>query len=151
MVSRLALVVLAVACAACSGKAPAPSDANKEPASERVAEPADDAHPKIEFGEFEIEGPRPGGELVAAATKNVESLRECYRKQLAKQPELAGELALRILIAPSGEVTDAMLHNNKLPTHRVGVCMLAAAKKWKLEANSDAEPTPVIIPMTLSP
>lgn len=146
------MVVLAVGCVACSGKQPAQADEKSDaketkPATERP----EDVHPKIEFGEFEIEGARPGAELVAAATDNVASLRECYSKELAKDPDLAGDLALRILVAPSGEVTDAMLHNNKLPTHRVGVCMLAAAKKWKLAANSDAEPTPIVIPMTLSP
>ena len=162
---RSLVVVAALAVSGCSGKAPGGGaevdrKAEPEPAAPQVpAEPEvltppsqDDGGPKIEFGELVLEGPRDGKPVIAAAYKGLKGLRKCYADRLAKNPELGGgEVSLRFLVATSGSVDDALLHNNKMSDHRVGTCMLTAVKTWKLPPVEHAEPTRVILPMTLSP
>jgi hypothetical protein len=139
-----------VVCVACGGKGtspePAPSPEIVVPVSQ------DDGGPRIEFGELVVEGPRDGGDVIQAANAGLAGLRKCYADRLAKDPELGeGEVSLRLFVATSGSVEDALLHNNKLTDHRVGTCMIGVAKTWKLPPVQQNEPTRVILPMTLTP
>lgn len=159
---RLVMVVLA-ACS-CSGKSPSPAAEDKPapepPASkQQEAEPleADTANPEthewdnMRLETLEVEGPRSGDEILTTARQHASELIGCYEKFAEEDPTLKGKLALRLLVTPQGEVTDALIHNNKLEDHRVGTCMLPLVKEWKLPATDDPEPTRVVLPMVFGP
>ena len=140
---------------ACSGKSPT-SDSGS--ASQRAeAEPDLKAEPEIQapsdlpiaFGVVEVEGSRDGSTVLQAATAGQKDLVACYEKYREAKPDLVGKLALRILVTPEGKVTDALIHDNKLPDHRVGTCMLQVVEGWNLSPNDDPEPSRVVLPMVL--
>jgi hypothetical protein len=146
--------------AACQGKAPVASDTNagardarpEEQQAPPVMPDQNDGGPKIELGELVLEGPRDGAPIIEAAISGIPALRKCYADRLEKDPNLGGgEVALRLLVTPSGRIEDALLHNNKLPDHRVGTCMLGVAKTWTLPPVDHTEPTRVILPLHLDP
>lgn len=79
----------------------------------------------------------PGADLLrkAIATRR-QDVRGCYLSELAKNPGLAGRVAIQITLAPSGQVT----HSSLAPSPPFAVttpalsptadCILQAAKRW---------------------
>jgi hypothetical protein len=131
----------------CGGK----SSDEPSPAPTPATKVADAPGPKVLFGQVELEGPRGGDAVVEVAHAHRDALLACYTDRLEDQADLEGEVALRLLIAPGGEVQDAMIHNNTLPDHRVATCMMRVAKAWSFPASQDAAPTRINLPVHVRP
>lgn len=142
---------------ACSGKAKDVTTQEEQPPVAQTKEDAPPADPnadptraRVTLGELDIEGSRNGEEVIAMAMRDAESLRKCYEDRLAKDDSLEGEVAIRVFISAEGNVDDALINNSKLKDHRVGTCMLRAAKKWKLPEDPSGAPSRVTVPVVFA-
>jgi TonB family protein len=60
---------------------------------------------------------------------HVPSVRDCYERQLAKAPTLAGRVSLRFVISHSGSVVSAKVQSSTLGQPDVESCVLRAIKR----------------------
>lgn len=64
--------------------------------------------------------------------RNIGQIKYCYEKELQIKPRLAGKLAVRFIISPSGDVTSANVAEGSTLTDRaVGQCVTVRVRSWK--------------------
>lgn len=61
-------------------------------------------------------------------------IRYCYEKELSRDPNLAGKVAVAFDIGPVGEVTVASISESTLESAAARTCMLDSVRRWKFPA-----------------
>ncbi|MCB0357100.1 MAG: AgmX/PglI C-terminal domain-containing protein [Bdellovibrionales bacterium] len=77
-----------------------------------------------------IEGGLDRSQIDAVIKRNIGQITYCYERGLQKEPQLSGRVAIRFIIAPSGSVSLAKVHNSSLKSKSVEGCMVAKLKSW---------------------
>jgi hypothetical protein len=77
------------------------------------------------------------------------ALNDCYKKGLAKKPDLAGKLAIKLQVSPDGKVTKASPADLALEDHDTVACILDVIKGLSLPKNPGPLAS-VFIPLELT-
>lgn len=118
---------------------PDPEPAASEAASEgfvvRMSDPVPEpgSIPKLERHEPVVGvGPMPPEVIRRVVRSHITELRDCYALGLAKDPQLAGPLAIEFTIGPSGAVEDAKAEDvTRFGDPDVARCIVEAISGWQ--------------------
>ena len=77
--------------------------------------------------------------------RELRAIRACYERELAKQPNLAGRLAVRFVIAPAGHVTEANAETTLDPN--VDTCVVSVFKRMTFPKPKGDAPVVVRYPL----
>jgi hypothetical protein len=75
-------------------------------------------------------------------------IRRCYERGLKRDPELSGELSLRLSIDRAGKVEQVGLDEDSLGDATVAACIATAVQRWSFPAG---DPVEVVYPLALTP
>lgn len=77
-----------------------------------------------------VRGALPREVIRKIVRNNIEDVRDCYNIGLSKDPTLAGRVAINFVISGSGEVSSAVVQDDKLSDPEVGRCIAARVSDW---------------------
>lgn len=89
---------------------------------------------KIATESPEIEGQMDEETVRKIALKNQVSLKYCFQKAQARNPELSGKIVVRLTIDGDGNVTDVLVEQSTIDDQEMVSCVLRMVKRWKFPA-----------------
>lgn len=89
---------------------------------------------KIAAESPEIEGQMDEETVRKIALKNQVSLKYCFQKAQARNPELSGKIVVRLTIDGDGNVTDVSVEQSTIDDQEMVSCVLRMVKRWKFPA-----------------
>jgi biopolymer transport protein ExbD len=102
----------------------------------------------------------PGGIIVGALDKsaidavilqNMNQIRYCYQRELAKQPGLAGEIVVKFVISGTGAVSKAEIKSSTMGSAAVENCITSRFLHWQFPAPKAGGIIIVSYPFILTP
>lgn len=113
-------------------------------------QPADDGKPipRVRQAEATV-GPLDKDIIRRIVRAHIEEVRHCYSQGLAKNPDLAGRVAVQFTIATTGRVSEAGIASSTLDDENVNMCIVEAVKRWKFPKPDDV--VAVTYPFVLDP
>ncbi len=88
-------------------------------------------------------------EIIAAVQRHKGELSACYNEALAKHPQLAGRVVLRLTVGADGAVERSRVAASTLYAAGVERCLLRAAEKWRLPPPPGRQPLTVDYPVVM--
>lgn len=76
-------------------------------------------------------------DIVQVTRANAKQIRECYERQLARNPKLAGKLKVQWTILPSGAVSRVEVKDSTLEDPVVASCVKMRVKAWKFPESGE--------------
>jgi hypothetical protein len=89
---------------------------------------------QVRLGVPVVQGPLAAEAVRRVALRNLGQVRHCYERVLRNNPSLAGRVAVRLAISPTGAVTSAAVAGNTLADPAVSTCVAGAARRWQFPA-----------------
>jgi Domain of unknown function (DUF4139) len=86
---------------------------------------------QVRLGVPMVQGPLAAEAVRRVALRNLGQVRACYERVLRNNPSLAGSVAVRVSIAPTGAVTSAAVVGNTLADAAVSTCVAGATRRWQ--------------------
>lgn len=113
-------------------------------------EPTEDGKrtPTVRHAEATV-GPLDKDVVRRIVRAHINEVRHCYNQGLAKNPDLAGRVAVQFTIATTGRVSEAEIASSTLDDEDVGSCIVEAVKRWKFPKPDDD--VAVTYPFVLDP
>jgi TonB family protein len=74
---------------------------------------------------------RSNASLLAVIQRYAAGIQYCYGNELKRQEGLSGKLVVALTVAASGEVLEATIVENTIPSSRLAACALAQIKEWR--------------------
>lgn len=87
----------------------------------------------------------------AVLKRNLAQIRYCYQRELTKNPQLAGRIAVRFTIAPDGSVSSAEIAESTMDNELVPTCLTGRFLRFVFPAPRNQKPVIVTYPITFSP
>jgi hypothetical protein len=97
----------------------------------------------------QINGVLAADDLAKALVEVTPAMNACYKKGLDTKPDLAGKLAVKVKIDPSGKITGALPAEVTVPERDTVMCILKAIQEMKLPQNPGPLVT-ALIPLELT-
>ena len=83
--------------------------------------------------------------------RHINEVRFCYEQALGTNPELAGRVAIELVISTDGNVTKSMVSSSTLGNLRVETCIAEGARRWEFPAVKGGGLVIVTYPFNLTP
>ena len=80
-------------------------------------------------------------------TRGMDGVQRCYRTALMRRPDLAGRMALRITVDPSGHVSRATLASTATPYEWLSTCVENQASAWAFPAPTGGGAVSLSLPL----
>lgn len=90
------------------------------------------------------------GALTRFIKSRLSAIRNCYEKELKRNPNLKGKITVRFTIQPTGRTSDIEIEENTLGNEAVASCIRTTIRTWVMPFKPDDE-VPVSYPFLLSP
>jgi TonB family protein len=78
-------------------------------------------------------------------------VRHCYNQGLARDPNMAGRVAVMFTIGPAGTVPSSAVSENTLGDRNVANCVAGAVRRWKFPKPNTGDTAMVTYPFQFSP
>jgi TonB family protein len=88
------------------------------------------AVPRISSGSAQVRGSLAKEVIRRVIQRHLNEVRFCYEQDLAQQPDLAGRVAVRFIVSPTGAVQSAGVHESTLGAPRAEGCIAQAVRRW---------------------
>jgi TonB family protein len=98
-----------------------------------------------------VVGPLATSAIVAVVDRRMHEIRYCYHRRLLRQPQLAGELAVRFTVSGSGRVASAHVSSSTVPDAAVGDCAATYFRWMQFPAPAGGRRVVVSYPFLFSP
>lgn len=124
-----------------------PQQPEPRPATAPVVEPVKPVakpqgpKPMIAERSLSVEGALSEESVRKTISPRKSQLIYCYEKEQRQQPELKGELAIKITLDGNGIVTDTQLADSTLPSPEALKCMDKLVRMWRFERSGAAATT----------
>jgi len=82
---------------------------------------------------------------------HINEVRTCYNEGLARDPSLAGRIALKFEIGPDGKVISVEVTTDALGDDKLAECIEKAIERWKFPNPAGGGRVVVTYPFNLSP
>jgi outer membrane biosynthesis protein TonB len=89
---------------------------------------------KVVPGKTTIKGGLSADEIGRIIRRHWNEIKYCYEKELNKDPNLAGKVAIFFVIDPMGDVAEARVSETTLNNSGAEQCMLSNVKRWKFRS-----------------
>jgi hypothetical protein len=100
----------------------------------RSRKPPQESQVRIAVGEPIIHGPLSMDAIRTVVHAHRAQLRYCYNQALTRQPDLAGKLVMRFVIAESGYVASARVEGGDLSQPELAACVRDRMLTWRFPA-----------------
>lgn len=90
--------------------------------------------PRVRASVPEVRGSLASDVIRRVVRRHMSEVTFCYEQHLGEQPELAGRLVVRAVIAASGSVASSEVVSTTLGEPRVGECIATAMRRWTYPA-----------------
>lgn len=105
-----------------SGRAHAPPGTGERRASGRVA------------GRPIVRGALSRGVIQTVVRRHLPAVRQCYERELASSPELAGRVRVRFVVDANGRVASARVDQDTLRRPALERCLVRQVRRWRFPA-----------------
>ena len=106
--------------------------------------------PKIRQGKVTVKGALPREVIQRIMRRRFAQLRRCYQRGLDTNPQLAGNVNLKLTIGAEGAVAAAQTTGSSLPSKSVLQCIAAVAKSMRFP-KPEKGVVVATVPLTLTP
>lgn len=113
---------------------------------EVAARPAEVGSGPVEVDSSDVDK----GALVRFIKVRLSAIRNCYEKELKRNPNLKGKITVRFTIQTNGRTSDVEIEENTLGSEAVASCIKTVVRGWTLPFKPEDE-VPVSYPFLLSP
>jgi TonB family protein len=79
----------------------------------------------------EVDGSLEGADIARVVKGRISSIKECYERELKRNPQLAGKIVVRFTIDEEGKVTNAALEENTVSDKSVGACVVSRFERFR--------------------
>ena len=90
--------------------------------------------PKIRVGHADVRGSLSKEVIRRVIHAHLNEVRHCYEQALVGRPDLAGRVAVKFIIAPTGAVQMTFVAQSDLGNHAVDACIAGAVGRWTFPA-----------------
>ncbi len=106
--------------------------------------------PKPRIGKSTVKGALDKDVIRRVVRAHINEVRNCYNVGLARDPLLAGRVAIQFQIGNTGKVPMAVVAKSTVKDDRVGNCIAKAVRRWKFPRPRDGGMVIVTYPFLLS-
>lgn len=106
--------------------------------------------PLIRPGEADVRGSLSKEVIRRVIRRHYNEVRYCYEQELVRDPELAGRVAVRFIISPTGAVQMSAVQTSTLSNPRVEQCIQSAVRRWTFPQPEGGGIVMVTYPFVLS-
>ncbi len=106
--------------------------------------------PKVRQAKAQVKGSLDRDIIRRIIRAHINEVRACYNQGLTKDPDLAGRVAIKFVIAPTGKVGSSVVQESTVKDKAVGTCIAKAVKRWKFPKPRDGGKVEVTYPFNLS-
>jgi hypothetical protein len=106
---------------------------------------------KVRVGPSVIKGALPKDQVERVVRRRLASIRNCYEKQLAVKPDLAGRVVVKYIISPDGAVKLSQAQDSTLDNSKVEICMAQTVRRFRFPPPEGGGIVVVTTPFMLSP
>jgi TonB family protein len=106
--------------------------------------------PVLRLGKTRVNGPLDRTIILRVVRKYRRDIKNCYQRELLKNPAVQGRIKLRFTIGEKGRVLSARVAQSTLRNKRVEQCFVSKVKRWVFPEPQGAGVVHVAIPFTLS-
>ena len=107
--------------------------------------------PTVRPGRAEILGGLDPELVRRVVRSHLRELRRCYDRGLARDRDLAGRVAVGLVIATNGQVSATSVQEDTLRDGLVAPCIAAAARRWRFPKPRSCGVVTVVYPFVLQP
>jgi Ca-activated chloride channel family protein len=93
--------------------------------------------PQVRQGKATVTGSLDRDIIRRIVRAHINEVRDCYEQALAKDPNVAGRMVLKITVNAAGKVGTAEITEDQLG-HEAGKCIIEAAEKWTFPKGVDS-------------
>jgi len=113
------------------GKAPSSTSGLSRKTEFITAElaPMTESGDEIESGAVRA-GARDPDEVATIVLAHSPAIEYCYQRELTRNPDLKGKIAIRFTITPEGKVVNPLILSSTLKNERVERCILSRVSRW---------------------
>ncbi len=108
-------------------------------------------HPKIRTGSATVKGSLSKDVIRRIVSRHINELKFCYERQLARNPELNGQIVVKFIIAANGRVQTAAVASSTIGDVRIENCIVQAIKRWQFPTVPGGGVAVVKMPFRLLP
>ncbi|MFO7563646.1 MAG: AgmX/PglI C-terminal domain-containing protein [Enhygromyxa sp.] len=113
--------------------------------------PPDAPEPTVESGATTVTGALDEDIIRRIIKPHLVSVRACYKRGLAEQPELAGRVEIEFTIGATGKVTSSSVKSSTLADDEVSECIATAFERWTFPKARDGGQVKVVHSLDLAP
>ncbi|HJL15841.1 MAG TPA: AgmX/PglI C-terminal domain-containing protein [Sandaracinaceae bacterium LLY-WYZ-13_1] len=108
------------------------------------------AVPRVRIGSVTVVGDLPREVVRRVVRRRINHVRYCYEQQLARDPDLAGDVSLALLVSPEGAVSTARIASSTLGNTSAEGCIARAGRRLRFPAPDGGGVVQVTVPYSLS-
>jgi len=107
--------------------------------------------PRIRSATAEVQGSLSKEVIRRIINRHRNEVLFCYEQELNTRPGLQGRVAVKFIIAPSGEVMNAVVDNSNMGSVKVEQCIAQAVRRWSFPAPEGGGLVTVTYPFVFEP
>jgi len=107
--------------------------------------------PRVRQAKAEVSGSLDKDIIRRIVRAHINEVRTCYNEGLARDPSLAGRIALKFEIGPDGKVISVEVTTDALGDDKLAECIEKAIERWKFPNPAGGGRVVVTYPFNLSP
>ncbi|MCC6808435.1 MAG: energy transducer TonB [Deltaproteobacteria bacterium] len=98
----------------------------------------------------EVDGALDPQDIARVVKTRMAAIKECYERELKRNPKLAGKVVVRFTIDEEGRVTQASIEENTLGEKAVGACIVSRFERFRFP-KPEGGAVPVAYPFIFAP
>jgi TonB family protein len=98
----------------------------------------------------EVDGALDSESIAKVVKSRMSMVKDCYEKELKRDPGLAGKVEIEFTIDEEGRVTEATVASNSMSSDVVGTCIVGRIKRWRFP-KPDGGSVTVMYPFIFTP
>lgn len=107
--------------------------------------------PRVRQAKADVKGPLDKDIIRRIVRAHINEVRYCYNQGLARDPDMAGRVAVQFTITDAGKVSDSDVADTTLDDEDVEKCIAKAVKRWKFPKPASGGTVVVKYPFVLEP
>ena len=97
-------------------------------------------------GKIERDATLKADEVARTIRRGMNAIKGCYQRALKRNPKLSGKIAIRLVINPTGKVTDVEIETDSVGDSQVTSCIVGYARRWRFPPPEGGGTAEVAVP-----
>lgn len=105
----------------------------------------------VSLGEPIITGSMDKDAVLKVVQGNLSQIRSCYEAAMAKEPNIAGQVVVKVVISKNGSVTKSQVTQKTISSAELATCTAGRVGTWKFPKSTGAGTVTVTLPFEFQP